>query len=689
MKNKRPSFNFWQISLGITTLLAAFAIVRLINIMMQIGNGVLRSKWIFILGLFIAFAVILLSSTLIKRIYMIIGQLIDSISIIKTVRLVALALFLFVNLGFSWIVVFSPIRGFLSSGPLGPILLKRQDGVLYVTDLFTGLVLSTKPKLVSESTIFQWLLFWICALLASFFLMLWKKRLSPVIALGFSILSLAVIYVSATHFSTVSNYPFSLGWSDVSRYYGASLFFSERLYGLELPQAVLHPAWHILLSLPFLLGNLPIWAHRFWQAFLEIGLSTLLSVVFAKRLGIRNGLMFFSVSAWAFLFIMQGPVIIHLLLCALMVIGGVSPGKFWHTTLVVLLASIWAGLCRINWFPVPGMLAAVLYLLEIPVVSKYRFSYLWKPTLWFFTGTLTAFISNILYMRWSGNGTYGNFSSSLSSELLLYRLLPNLTNPYGVILNLLFVSAPVILIIILALRKQRNAFHLMRLIGIFAALTILMFGGLVVSTKIGGGSDLHNLDAYLIFLMLVGGYLSFGRFTSETGEVVPFILNAKILVIAFAFVVPVWMAIKVNSPSIPWEREKASHVLAIIQDSATREAEQGKEVLFISERHLLALKMVDVPLVAEFEKDFLMEMVMSHNRTYLDRFQTDLRDQRFGLIVVEPQHDVLQGRANSFGEENDLWVQEVSIPLLCYYQSSLSFDTMGIALYVPRDQSCK
>ena len=49
--------------------------------------------------------------------------------------------------------------------------------------------------------------------------------------------------------------------------------------------------------------------------------------------------------------------------------------------------------------------------------------------------------------------------------------------------------------------------HLLRLGLIFAALLVLFAGGLVVSMKIGGGVDIHNLDAYLSLLLIVTVYL--------------------------------------------------------------------------------------------------------------------------------------------------------------------------------------
>ena len=98
---------------------------------------------------------------------------------------------------------------------------------------------------------------------------------------------------------------------------------------------------------------------------------------------------------------------------------------------------------------------------------------------------------------------------------------------------------------------------------------------------------------------------------------------------------------------------------------------------------------MNVPLVSDYEQDYLMEMVMSNNRPYLDRFHQDLQAQRFNMIVASAYSDILQGSGSAFGNENDLWVQEVVIPLECNYQAVPGFNNQPVTLYVPRAQPCK
>ena len=520
-------------------------------------------------------------------------------------------------------------------------------------------------------------------------LKLGRKDIDWPVALGLAVEAHAIAYTLVNNFSLVTNYPFSLTWTETSRYYGASLFFSERLYSIEASIPVLHPAWHLLLTPPFWLGNLPIWVHRFWQALLQVTLPAALALAVVKRLRLEEcAAIAWGVAGWVYLFLIQGPILIHLLVVNLTLIFGTVPSKFWRTTTIVLSASVWAGLCRINWFPMPGILATVLYLLEVRLEEPKRWlSYLWKPVFWTVVGTLTSLCSNISFMSLSGNGIGGNFTSSLASDLLWYRLLLNPTYPRGILQDLLLISAPVFLLISLTLHRERKAFHPVRLAGLFAILAVFLLGGLVVSVKIGGGRDLHNMDAYITLLMLIGVFLVARRATPD----LPVQTNSSssMPMLAMAILVPVWMAMQVNFNPVSWDRDLANQVLQSVREKVEEISRKGEPVLFISERHLITFGYVDVPLVVEYEKDSLMEMIMSHNRNYLDNFRADLSNQRFGMIVLDSQTIQHYGRSSPFGEEDDYWVDAVSTPLLCYYQPAIIFKAFHIALYVPSDRPCK
>ena len=69
-------------------------------------------------------------------------------------------------------------------------------------------------------------------------------------------------------------------------------------------------------------------------------------------------------------------------------------------------------------------------------------------------------------------------------------------------------------------------------------------------------------------------------------------------------------------------------------------AAQNGPVLFINERQLVTFGDVRVPLVPDYEAVTLMEMAMSGNQVYLDRFYDDLADSSlFGNCSEQTKPD--------------------------------------------------
>jgi hypothetical protein len=183
-------------------------------------------------------------------------------------------------------------------------------------------------------------------------------------------------------------------------------------------------------------------------------------------------------------------------------------------------------------------------------------------------------------------------------------------------------------------------------------------------------------------------FLLFGCYAPESQEIKPSILRNPVI-LSLLLITPVWMITRTDVSAFVWDKGQADRTLTLIQQNVEDISQQGGEVLLISQRQLLALKMVKTALVPEYEQDFLMEMVMSHNQPYLEQFQEDLREQRFAGIVADVQNVHFYGRTRAFGEENDLWIQDVSIPLLCYYESAQAFADLSTVVYIPRSQPCE
>ena len=150
------------------------------------------------------------------------------------------------------------------------------------------------------------------------------------ILFALTVLVQGLIYQTYGHLTIVSDYPFSIGYSEAGRHYYASLFFARSLYETQLPLPFLHPTRYFLMSLPFLFEGLPLWSHRLWQALLWIGLTATSSILLTRRLGLKGWMQFF-VTAWAFLYFLQGAVYYHLHVCVIIILAGVSVRHPWRS----------------------------------------------------------------------------------------------------------------------------------------------------------------------------------------------------------------------------------------------------------------------------------------------------------------------------------------------------------------------
>ena len=602
-----------------------------------------------------------------------------------------------------------------------------------------------------EDVIMRLGLLWTIVLVGSVIVKAWELHQQPdrhrkwAVYFTASLLFTASGYLIATYITQISTYPFTLHWSETSRYYYASLFFSNRIYGATAPPTVLHPSRYLMQAIPFLIPGSPLWTHRAWQVFLWMAVTLITSAVLAQRLSISNNLRRWMFIAWTFLFFFLGPVFYHLQVALIIILLGFNRRYFrtpksrvFFSILSLLLASAWAGISRINWFPVPGMLAAVLFFLEEPIAgfseddrglipenpnqiwgfSVSTLKYALRPIVWTIFGVLVAFISQALYIRYSGNQA-GEFGTSFTSDLLWYRLFPNPTYPPGILLAILVISLPLFLLIWGKLTARFDGIpywrflHPLRWLGLAAILLVLFIGGSIVSTKIGGGSNLHNLDAYMVVLLVITAFLFFDRAAPDipnasylqfqTSGPLEVITQARIdnkhlpewkpaqrivlyPALLLAILIPSIMALSSSGLRLRLpDQEKITKSLAKIAEFTQTAHEQDGEVLFITNRHLLTFQDIkDVPLISDYEKVFLMEMAMAGNQNYLGSFRQDLRSHRFALIVSDPIFSKLKGSSERFGEENDAWVTQVAKYIECYYEPDRTLPDVNIQLLTPK-----
>ncbi len=643
---------FWRIALALTALFLFMAAGQFIALARQLDVAIFASKsW---MGLVLALGVAGLAALLFLTLacFRTREQILDWLEIPARLRWLGVFL-LFVALpGYTLFFLVPPIRDFL--GSLGWV---------------RGLV------------------FWVFSLMGMYALKMRRAEMPWLSAWLLSVGFQTAFHLVFTHLTAITAYPFAMGWSETSRYYYPSLFLSKSIFGTRLPWPILHPSLHLLLVPPYWF-DAPLWLHRAWQVFLRFALLGLTAFTLLQRLDVQGRAWRWLVWGWMTLFLFQGPVYFHLTIPLILILWGFSARASRRTWLVVILASVWSGLSRINWYPVPGLLATVLFLLEVPYHGRRPWRYLLQPLSWTVAGIGIAFVTQRAYIALSGVADPRYFYTSLTSNLLWYRLLPNASYFLGVLPGALLASLPAWIAIGLIVR--RACIHPLRLILLCAILLIFFLGGLLVSMKIGGGVDIHNLDAYLSLLLVALVYLLFGRYAAETDQLsrpptLPWYL------VAFLLLVPAWFSLQLSGAFKVYEVARTQSVLAALQARVDAVTTQGGEILFITQRHLVSMHMLQgVKMIPEYEREELMEMAMGNNQEYLATFRADMESQRFAVIVVDPLAYRLLGKKYAFGDENNAWVKGVMKPILCNYREEMLFPEDQIALYVPQrgERSC-
>jgi hypothetical protein len=457
---------------------------------------------------------------------------------------------------------------------------------------------------------------------------------------------------------------------------------------MQVPLSPWHPTRYLLLAIPFLVRSLPLWAHRLWQALLWIGVTAVSSWLLVRRLRVPRPGLALLVGLWSFIYLLQGPVYYYLQICVIIILWGVEMQHPWRSLIAVLAASFWAGMSGVNWYPVPAALAAGLYLLEMPVSgSRNLGQYLVRPLLWGVLGLAAAFAGQAFYISISGYRDLSAFHSSLDSALLWNRLLPSAAFPLGILPGTVLISLPLWLVLWVALRGRIRQLHPLRAALLGTALVVLLVGCLVVSVKIGGGADLHDMDAYVVALQVMALYFFGDRVRPESGD--PAWGRSPWPVLVLAITIPLVFPLQYLGTWIGYDTAQAQADVRALQQVAAPASARGGEVLFISERQLITFGYIQgVPLVPDDEVVALMEFAMSDNRPALDAFYSDLRQHRFAVIVTRRLNTVIK-TGEAFSEENNAWNRRIAVPILCYYRAVMDLQSNNLQVFVPRPGAAK
>uniref|UniRef100_A0A7C4L0T4 ABC transporter ATP-binding protein n=1 Tax=Bellilinea caldifistulae TaxID=360411 RepID=A0A7C4L0T4_9CHLR len=174
------------------------------------------------------------------------------------------------------------------------------------------------------------------------------------------------------------------------------------------------------------------------------------------------------------------------------------------------------------------------------------------------------------------------------------------------------------------------------------------------------------------------------RFGGDVDEVMEY-LSWLAALVGLILVMPViWSLAEFSLPAAK-DLQQAQVTLKALNQLVSSAAQRG-EVLFISQRQLLTFGYVqDVPLVADYELLLLSEASISNNRALLEKFYQDLRERRFAMIITGRLNPSYQRpKMDPFAEENNLWVDRITFPILEYYGEEAYFGEQNLQVLVPK-----
>jgi hypothetical protein len=243
-----------------------------------------------------------------------------------------------------------------------------------------------------------------------------------------------------------------------------------------------------------------ILGERLWLGALGVVPYLLLGILaFWDDTGSRFGASILA-GVWVFLFLSQGPIHAPLLFCGILV-AMARRLPILPAAVLVAISGYFAEVSRFTWMFAPAIWAAMLEIAaSTPIDSRIPRAAWGRSGLLGLAGLAGAAIGIGAGLLRSEASLGSTTAASTSQALLWYRLFPNATYGVGILLGLLLAVGPLLVWLVILQAKSWRLSTLRQLaIGLPAAAFLGV--GLIVSTKIGGGGDLHNLDMFLIGLV--------------------------------------------------------------------------------------------------------------------------------------------------------------------------------------------
>ncbi len=277
---------------------------------------------------------------------------------------------------------------------------------------------------------------------------------------------------------------------------------------------------------------------------------------------------------------------------------------------------------------------------------------------------------------------FSSQGSMIQSQVLLwYRLWPNSTYSTGILVGSVLATGAMLVLVLYWIASKTWKLDFWQIAASIAVVFGLLIAGLVASVKIGGGSNLHNLDMYFAVLLLL--FVIFLQW-HEQHNISLSRPRVEWILFGLAIFLPI---ISVTGLGGPLKLPKQDLIELTLREIKKESIEKGKmgKVLFLDQRQLITFGEVkDIELVPDYEKKYMMDQAMAGNQDYFSHFYKDLRGKRFALIVSEPLNISEKTNVDDFSEENNAWVEHVTIPMYDYYQSIYLDKKNNIQLFVPK-----
>jgi hypothetical protein len=567
------------------------------------------------------------------------------------------------------------------------------------------------------------LLFALATFVSAYLLTKSEGRLLSYRALLLTGVLLGTVFVLAESFVRVSDYPFSLHWSEGNRIYDYSLLYGRDRYNFPMDQkliAFIDPGRQTLWGLPFLIPNVSLVVVRFWDAFLVTIPYAILGWMTFRPLKERR-IQWALLGLWAMVFLNQGPIYTPLILSAILV-SATRKRPFWLAVPLVFLAGHYAGLSRFTWAFAPAIWAAVLLLGDSVLLNgslkiqdwlkalALGLAGTWTKGLGIFWGIVSGLLpvastDSTAVISATGpsptpapsgklNTLEGLQASATDQPFLWYRLLPNEAFPPGILIGLFLAALPLVLLLIHLTRRGIWKMDFWQQIATVAGSLAFLAVGVIASAKVGGGLDLHNLDMFFISLLFLAALTWEAGFHQKLADLTKTSNYLQWLLVLIVFI-PAFQPLMNGKPLDVMSSQEAAIELERIQQRVACAAPHG-DILLMDQRQLLSFGFLgDLLLVPEYEKKLVMNKALSSDAAYFEQFRMDLESGRYSMIISErvaTSYKYLDDDrlGDSLVEENNAWVEWVTTPLLENYESIVNRRGPSIELFVPieRDFDC-